>query len=84
VHGDINLPNVGSNNSVIVNNSYPLAICNTILGFAADYDFTQTVSTPFRNQNILDIFLTNRPSTVTSCEVIPGISDHEIVSISTS
>ena len=80
---DINLPNVDWN-SIIVNNSYPLAICNTILDFAADYDFPQTVSTPTRNQNILDIFLTNRPSVITSCEVIPGISDHEIVSISTS
>ena len=81
IGGDINLPNVDWNNSVIVNNSYPLAICNTILDFAADYVFTQTVSTPTRNQNIL---LTNRPSAITSCEVIPGISDHEIISISTS
>ena len=39
---------------------------------------------PDKKQNIFDIFLTNRPSTITSCEVIPGISDHEIVSISTS
>ena len=67
-----------------MNNCYPLALCNTILDFTADHSFFQTVQTPTRNKNILDIFLTNRPSTISSCEVIPGISDHEIVSISTT
>jgi len=37
-----------------------------------------------RDQNVPDVILTNTPSTVTSCKVIPDISDHEIVLISTS
>ena len=38
-------------------------------------------SAPTRNNNILDIFLTNHPLLVESCEIIPGVSDHEIVLI---
>ena len=39
------------------------------------------VNTPTRGRNILDVFFTNRPSLVVSCDVLPGISDHEIVCI---
>ena len=53
--------------------------CDTILEFIQNYDFTQTVDTPTRNNHILDVFLTNQPSLINSCQVIPGISDHEIV-----
>ena len=34
---------------------------------------------PTRGLNTLDIFMTNRPSLVESCEAIEGISDHEVV-----
>ena len=36
---------------------------------------------PTRNNNILDIFLTNHPALVSDIKVIPGISDHEAVCI---
>jgi len=39
------------------------------------------VDTPTTNHNILDIFTTNRPSLVTKCVTLPGISDHEAVSV---
>ena len=84
IAGDINLPNIDWNKNTVVNNCYPLVLCNSILDFIADHGFSQTVQTPTRNQNILDIFLTNRPSTVSSCDVISGISDHEIVCISST
>jgi len=38
-----------------------------------------TVEYPTRGLNILDIFLTNRPSLIISCKTIDGISDHEAV-----
>ena len=61
-----------------------MALCNIVLDFVMNHDFSQLVHTPTRVNNILDIFLSNYPSYVTSCEVIPGISDHDIVSITTS
>ena len=44
-------------------------------------DLEQTVKSPTRESNILDLFQTNRPTLVNRCEVIPGISDHEMVYI---
>jgi len=32
-----------------------------------------------RDNNILDIFATNRPSFIADWKVIPGISDHKVV-----
>ena len=34
-----------------------------------------------RRNNILDIFITNKPSLITQCHAISGISDHEVVSV---
>ena len=39
----------------------------------------QLVDFPTREQNILDVFLTNYPSYEYTCQPLPGISDHEIV-----
>ena len=39
------------------------------------------VEQPTRGNNIIDLFATNRPSLVKHTKVIPGISDHEIVSV---
>ena len=37
------------------------------------------VSTPTRDTNILDIFMTDRYSLVESCDTVDGIGDHEAV-----
>ena len=51
------------------------------MDFVADYGVLQLVQSPTRFINILDIFFTNQPSTVESYDVIPGLSDHKIVSV---
>ena len=84
IGGDLNLSNIDWSMGTVFNNCYPLALCNIVLDFIADHGFSQLVHTPTRNNNILDIFFTNQSSLTKLCEVIPGISDHEIVSISTS
>ena len=84
IGGDLNLPNVDWSMGTVFNNCYPLALCNIVLDFIADHGFSQLVHTPTRNNNILDIFFTNQSSLTKSCEVIQGISDHDIVFISTS
>ena len=45
--------------------------------------FVQSVDSPTRNQSILDIFCANRPSLVSCCQILPGISDHEAVLVKT-
>ena len=84
IGGDLNLPNIDWSMGTVFNNCYPLALCNIVLDFIADHGFSQLVHTPTRNYNILDIFFINQSSLTKLCEVIPGISDYEIVSISTS
>ena len=36
---------------------------------------------PTRQVNVLDLYFTNIPSLVKSCETIPGISDHDMLVI---
>ena len=59
--------------------SYPIPLCEEILDLINMHSLTQMVDFPTRNNNILDIFITNRPSLLIQCYPQPGISDHEIV-----
>ena len=52
-----------------------------MLDFVADSGLTQIVHSPTRENNILDIFLTNHPSLISDCHTLSGISDYEIVFI---
>ena len=47
--------------------------------FLLDNVFTQMINTPTRGSNVLDIFITDRPSLVESCDTVDGISDHEAI-----
>ena len=50
--------------------------------FYKTHGFTQIVDFPSRINNILDVFCTNRPSLINTCYPLPGISDHEIIFVS--
>jgi len=41
------------------------------------------VDFPTRLTNVLDLFITNEPSLILSCKILPGIGDHEIVLVKT-
>ena len=56
-----------------------LNLINSFLEFLGKNSLSQIVDFPTRISNILDIFVTNRPSLIESCESIDGISDHEVV-----
>ena len=44
-----------------------------------DTDLVQLIELYTRQENTLDLMLTNLPSQIPRTEVIPGISDHDIV-----
>ena len=44
-----------------------------------DSGLTQLVTKPTRLENTLDLMITNNPTRVNRTEILPGISDHEIV-----
>ena len=52
-----------------------------LVDIAHDHNLSQTVLHPTRLHNILDLFLTNYPVLIQSTQVIPGLSDHDIVII---
>jgi len=81
ISGDLNLPNINWETNTISGYNYPTILCDIILDFAENYGFFQTVNTPTRSNHILDVFLINCPTLIQSCEVLPGISDHEVVHV---
>ena len=81
ITGDFNLPNIEWCTNSVVDNGYPLDICNLLIDEFNLGGFSQMVDAPTRNNNILDLFATNRPSLVTSLKVLPGISDHELICV---
>ena len=79
--GNLNLPNIDWSNNTGNGNHYPLSLCNTFLDFMAHHSLVQMNSQPTRCNSILDIFLTNQPLSISNIEILPGISDHEAVSV---
>ena len=55
-----------------------------MLNMSAECGFTQVVNFPTREKNTLDLFSTTQPSLIQHCELVPGISDHDIISSSYS
>ena len=81
ITGDFNLPDINWSLNSVTSNSYPLDISTLLIDEFNSGGFIQMVNKPTRGNNILDLFATNRPSLVEHTKVIPGISDHEIVSV---
>jgi len=81
IGGDINLPNIDWESLTTTDSTYPASLCEGFLNFMQDHGFSQIVNFPTRRNNILDIFVTNRPSLVTDCYPISGVSDHEAVNV---
>ena len=80
----MNLYQIASYQLGIVLYSYPINLCETLINFTSEHGFTQTVNSPTRRKNILDVFLTNRISLVAHCFTVAGISDHEAIIVKSS
>ena len=52
---------------------------NLVNTLVREGNFTQVVHYPTRMNSVLDIFLLKTPELVKTCNVLPGISDHEAV-----
>ena len=81
IGGDFNLPDIDWETNSIVSHNYLIPINKSILDMIQDLGAEQMVDFPTRKDNILDIFVTNRPSLVNKCNPIPGLGDHDIVLI---
>ena len=79
IAGDANLPDIDWKANTVSGHSYPISINKLLLDTIFDTSSEQVVDIPTRGNNILDIFITNRPTLIDRCKVVPGVSDHDIV-----
>ena len=78
--GDFNAPNINWNDLNIPNGP---TMSERLLDVACEHGFTQLVQEPTRKQgeteNILDLVLTNNDKIISNVQILPGISDHDMV-----
>jgi hypothetical protein len=79
VAGDFNLPDIDWTTGSITGHQNPVGVNESFMNLAYDLGLEQTVDFNTRGNNILDLFLSNRPSLIQRSELLPGISDHECI-----
>ena len=84
IGGDLNLPDIDWNTLSSSGNHVPASVSHCFLDMLQDCNLQQMVTFPTRCDNILDLFITNRPALVSRCCPLPGIGDHDIVLVDSS
>ena len=80
--GDFNMPDINwENNTIKANPQYGKFINQTLLDMGNDNMLSQLQHLPTRGDNILDLVYTTLPDQVQSIETVPGISDHDAVTV---
>ena len=81
VLGDFNYPKLNweENQPVLKQNCPNPEMYQDFVSALDDNYLTQMVCEPTRENNILDLFITNSPTLVDSVSVVPGIADHQAV-----
>ena len=82
IGGDFNLPSViwsDAGASIAPSPDYGREINDLFLDLINDVSLEQLVFQPTRQRNILDLVLSSHPDTISNVEVVPGMSDHEII-----
>ena len=79
VGGDFNFPGWDWIKCILKENTQHVNLHLQFSQALDDHSLVQLVEVPTRINNTFDFLLTNNPSLVNRLEVIPGISDHDIV-----
>lgn len=81
VAGDFNLPKMDWDTMSPSSDCRNQTFYREVLDTLNDTNLTQMVNLPTRDDNILDLFLTTNPTLVNQVNILPGISDHNIVEV---
>eukprot|EP00057_Strongylocentrotus_purpuratus_P028746 XP_011683220.1 PREDICTED: uncharacterized protein LOC105447168 [Strongylocentrotus purpuratus] len=84
IGGDLNLPDIDWETQSSSGNQYPMPIKQWFLEMLQNCNLQQMVSFPTRINNCLDLFLSSRPTLLSKCVALPGISDHDILLVESS
>ena len=79
--GDFNLPDINWETLTIDQHQNLKEINEIFLDTIQNLNLEQIIKKPTRLNNTLDLFLTNRPGLVIDYDIIPGLSDHDVVKI---
>jgi len=79
--GDFNAPNIDWETMNLKDNCVHASTHNSLLATTCDHGLTQLITEPTRLGNTLDLFFTDHPSQITDINVLPGMSDYDIVMI---
>ena len=79
IAGDMNFHGYDWENSCLKPNcNYP-TLTYQFVDLLDDLSLAQLVTTPTRDNNTIDLVITNNPSIITACRVIPDVSDYDAV-----
>ena len=82
--GDLNLSDINWPDCTTQGHSYHVDTNTRFLDMLLTTHTEQMITTPTRQNNILDIFITNIPSLTSQCHTIHGLGDHHAISIHSS
>ena len=80
--GDFNLLDITwseTGGALAPNLTYGSLLNNTCLNILDDFSLEQLVLSPTRENHILDLVVTSLPGLFTNVTIVPGMSDHEMV-----
>ena len=77
--GDMNLPGINWTTTDLKTPCPSPSQHTQFIDILADNGLTQTVEQPTRGDNTLDLLAVNNPTLVNRIEILPGLSDHDIV-----
>nr|XP_054763097.1 uncharacterized protein LOC129269612 [Lytechinus pictus] len=81
IGGDLNLPGIDWETLTSDSQRTPAQLSGRFIEMIHSCNLKQMVDFTTRNENILDLFMTNRPSLVSECKPLPGLGDHDIVMV---
>ena len=74
--GDFNLPGIDWGNAVVNPEAANKSQCELLLSSLDTHALAQIHKEPAREENILDLVITNKPGLIKSSHSVTGISDH--------
>ena len=81
--GDFNAPSINWQTLSIPPGSPYLSTQQLLLDIIQDHGLSQMVLEPTRSDNTLDLFFTSVPTLIEKIQIIPGLSDHDVVVVQT-
>ena len=79
IAGDMNIPGFDWHNNCLKPSCNYSELTQKFVNSLCDNNLIQLITEPTRGPNTLDLFITNNETLICKTQIIPGLSDHDIV-----